>query len=131
MIMLSENFIAIFLLRSESLFAGGTGDCGQECPRSVGVAAFRLAAADEMDYFYFVGFGDRGFGPIFAADDVVVEFDRDLLAGKLKVFEKFFDVYVFGNRALFAVHNDLHKVIILFYGGHLKPDRYRSVVLTG
>ncbi len=70
------------------------------------------AAADEVDDLDLIGFGDGGFGPIFAADDAVVDLDRDTAAGKLEMFEKLFYIDVFGNRSLFAVHNDLHRYII-------------------
>lgn len=72
----------------------------------------RLAAADEVDDFYFVGFGDGGFRPVFSAHDIVIEFDRDAAAGELKVFEEFFYIDVFRDGSLFAVHNDLHRYII-------------------
>ena len=71
-----------------------------------------LAAADEVDDLDLIGFGDGGFGPVFAAHDAVIQLDRDAAAGQFEMFEELFYIEVFGNGSRFAVHNYLHRYII-------------------
>jgi hypothetical protein len=75
-----------------------------------------------VDDFYFVGFADGGVGPVFAADDAVVYFDRDALLRLVEMLQESVYIDAFGDDALFAVHNYLHRVIIPFWRG-FRNDR--------
>ena len=67
-----------------------------------------LAAADEVNYFDFIGVGNIYRFPIFFSNDVFIEFDGDAFGRKFESFEKFEQIQFAFEFTRFAVDKNLH-----------------------